>query len=414
MAPPIPPRDDDTGSLIANRPFVLFWLARVGATVALQMQAVAMGWQIYDLTNDPLDLGLVGLAQFLPALLLFLATGHAADRFDRRTVIRICQTIEALAVAFLAWGTLGGWLTREMILAVAFMIGAARAFEAPALASLLPTVVPPGLFPRAVAGSASANQFAVIAGPAAGGLIYAVNPVAAYAISATLFLAASFLVALIPVLTAASPREPFSVQSLFAGFGFIWRHPIVLGAISLDLFAVLLGGATALMPIFARDILQTDAQGLGILRACPGVGALTMSIVLAYWPMRHRVGRIMFSCVGVFGIATAVFALSQSMLLSMAALVVLGAVDLISVVIRGTLVQLETPDSMRGRVSAVNALFIGTSNQLGEFRAGVMAAFFGTVPAVLVGGLGTLAVVVLWIRLFPQLFNVDGMRATRK
>ena len=403
------PTDPAAASLLRNRPFVLFWLARVGATVAMQVQVVAVGWQVYDLTNNPLDLGLIGLAQFLPALLLFLLTGHAADRYDRRTVLRICQTLEALAVAILAWATYSGWITREIILGVSLLIGAARAFEGPSLSSLLPTVVPPALFPRAVAGSASANQFATIAGPAVGGLIYAVNPVAAYVVSSALFFAASVIVALIPILGSAPKREPFSIGSLFAGFSYIWRHPIVLGAISLDLFAVLLGGATALMPIFARDILQTDAQGLGILRACPGAGALITSIALAFWPMRAYVGRIMFSCVALFGIATIVFALSRSMWLSMAALVVLGSVDLISVVIRGTLVQIETPDAMRGRVSAVNSLFIGTSNQLGEFRAGAMAAMIGTVPAVLVGGVGTLFVVAAWIRLFPQLYRISEM-----
>jgi MFS family permease len=397
--------------LLHHRPFVLFWLARVGATVALQVQVVAVGWQIYELTGSPLDLGLIGLAQFLPALLLFLLTGHAADRYDRRTVLRICQTLEALAVGVLAWSTFAGWINRELILGVSLLIGAARAFEAPALASLLPTIVPPALFPRAVAGSASANQFATIAGPAVGGLIFAVNPVAAYVVSASLFFTASILVALIPILGSAPKREPFSIGALFAGFSFIWRHPIVLGAISLDLFAVLLGGATALMPIYARDILGTDAQGLGILRACPGVGALITSIVLAFWPLRRNVGRTMFACVALFGIATVVFGLSRSMWLSMAALVVLGSVDLISVVIRGTLVQIETPDAMRGRVSAVSALFIGTSNQLGEFRSGVMAAVIGAVPAVLVGGIGTIVVVALWVRLFPQLYHVDQLQA---
>ena len=398
-------------SLFGHRAFALFWLARVLATVAMQMQAVAVGWQIYDLTNSPLDLGLVGLAQFLPAVLLFLLTGHAADRYDRRLVLRLAQTVEGVAVALLAWATFGGWINREIILAASFAIGAARAFEGPALSSLLPTIVPPQLFPRAVAGSASANQFATIAGPAVGGLIYAAYPVAAYAVSATLFVIASVLVAAIPLLVAASKRDRFSVRALFAGFDFIRRHPVVLGAISLDLFAVLLGGATALLPVFARDILQVDAQGLGFLRAAPALGALTVSIILARWPLRQNVGRIMYACVAIFGIATIVFALSRSLLLSMAALAILGAADLVSVVIRSTLVQLVTPDEMRGRVSAVNSLFIGTSNQLGEFRAGAMAALIGSVPAVLVGGVGTLLIVTLWIRLFPQLYRIDGMQA---
>ncbi|HEX2216022.1 MAG TPA: MFS transporter [Xanthobacteraceae bacterium] len=401
-----------SASLLAHRPFLFFWLARVGATIAMQMQAVAVGWQMYSITGSALDLGLVGLAQFLPVMLLFLLTGHVADRYDRRMVLRICQTVEALAVAVLAWGTFGGWITREVILATSVVIGAARAFEAPALSSLLPTIVSVDLFPRAVAGSASANQFATIAGPALGGLVYAANPVAAYAVSSILFLIASILIAFVSVLIALKRRDRFQIASLFAGFSFIRRQPIVLGAISLDLFAVLLGGATALLPIFARDVLATDAWGLGLLRASPALGALATSIILARWPLRTNVGRVMYACVAVFGIATIVFAVSHSLVLSMAALAVLGAADLISVVIRMTLVQLETPDEMRGRVSAVNALFIGTSNQLGEFRAGVMAAFIGAVPAVLVGGVGTLLIVVAWIRLFPQLFHVDQMQAT--
>jgi MFS family permease len=392
---------------------VIFCAVRVCATVALQMQAVALGWQIYGLTGRPLDLGLVGLAQFLPALVLFLLTGHVADRYDRRRVLRICQTVEGLAVATLAWGTAAGWIDREAILTAALAIGAARAFEAPALSALLPTIVPAEMFPRAVAGAASANQFATIAGPAAGGLVYAVSPVAAYGLSAALFLAAATLVGLMPLVAAVGRRDRFSLASLFAGFAFIRRQPIVLGAISLDLFAVLLGGATALLPLFARDVLDTGAAGLGLLRACPAAGALTTSLVLARWPLRRRVGRTMYACVALFGLATIVFALSRWLPLSMAALAVLGVADLISVVVRSTLVQLCTPDEMRGRVSAVNSLFIGTSNQLGEFRAGAMAALIGGVPAVLVGGVGTLLVVALWARLFPQLYAVDAMQAVR-
>jgi MFS family permease len=408
MSPPETPT-----SLLRHWPFAAFWSVRVCATVAMQMQSVALGWQIYALTDSPFDLGLVGLAQFLPALILFLLTGHVADRYDRRIVLRICQMLEALAVATLAWGTAAGWITREAILAAALVLGAARAFEAPALSALLPTIVPTELFPRAVAGAASANQFATIAGPAAGGLIFAISPVAAYGLSATLFLTASILVGLIPLIAALGRPDRFSVASLFAGFSFIRNQPIVLGAISLDLFAVLLGGATALLPVFARDVLHTDAAGLGLLRACPAIGALATSILLTRWPLRQNVGRIMYACVALYGIATIAFALSEVMALSMAALAVLGCADLISVVIRSTLVQLCTPDAMRGRVSAVNSLFIGTSNQLGEFRAGAMAALLGSVPAVLIGGIGTLLIVVIWIRLFPQLYGADTMQSVR-
>lgn len=401
-------------ALLNHSGFRRFWLARVCSTVATQMQAVAVGWQMYDLTHSALDLGLVGLAQFLPAAALVLFAGHVADRYDRRIVLRICLMIEAAAVAVLALGTLRGWISREMIFATVFVLGCARAFEMPSLASMLPIVVPQSLFPRAVAGSASANQIATITGPAIGGLIYAQNPVAAYAISAGLLLFASFMVARIRTQQTAASRQPFSMAAVLAGFAFIRRHPIVLGAISLDMFAVLLGGATALLPVFARDVLGTDAQGLGLLRACPALGALSMSIVLARWPLRRRVGRIMYACVAIYGVATIAFSLSTWLPLSMAFLVILGAADLVSVVIRMTLVQLETPDEMRGRVSAVNSLFIGTSNQLGEFRAGVMAAWLGAVPAVLIGGVGTLIVVALWTRAFPDLFNVERMQAVKR
>jgi MFS family permease len=408
MSPP-----EAAASLVRHRPFAVFFVVRVCATVAMQMQAVAVGWQIYALTGSPLDLGLVGLAQFLPAMLMFLLTGHVADRYDRRVVLRICQSFEAVGIATLAWGTYSGWINRDIILGVCLLLGTARAFEAPSLAALLPTIVPPALFPRAVAGSASANQFATIAGPAVGGLIFAVSPFAAYALSATLYFTAAIMVGLVPLLGAVPKRERASLASLFAGFTFIRSQPIVLGAISLDLFAVLLGGATALLPVFARDVLHTDAAGLGLLRACPAVGALATSIVLARWPLRRNVGRVMFICVAVFGTATIVFAASHVLLLSMAALFVLGVADLISVVIRSTLVQLATPDEMRGRVSAVNSLFIGASNQLGEFRAGVMAALIGSVWAVMVGGIGTLVVVVIWMRFFPQLYEVETMQAVQ-
>jgi MFS family permease len=401
--------DPAPASLLRHQPFVRFLSARVCATTATQMQAVAIGWQMYGLTHNPLDLGLVGLAQFLPAIALFLVAGHVADRYDRRTVLRICQGVGAAAMAMLALATYGGWITREVIFTVAGVLGAARAFESPTQSSLLPAVVQADLFPRAVAASASASQFATIGGPALGGLIYAVNPVAAYAVAGMLLLVASVTSGLIQIERAPVRREPFSFQSLFAGFAFMRKTPIVLGAIALDLFAVLLGGATALLPVFARDILITDAEGLGLLRACPAVGAVTISLVLMRWPLRARVGRVMYAAVAVFGIATIVFALSRSLVVSMAALAVLGGADLVSVVIRSTLVQLQTPDAMRGRVSAVNSMFIGTSNQLGEFRAGVMAHWFGTVPAVLIGGIGTLIVVALWTRLFPQLFDADAM-----
>ena len=402
---------DDSDDLTRHRPFVVFWLARVCSTVALQIQSVAVAWQIYDLTQRPLDLGLVGLSQFAPAFLLILFAGHAADRYDRRAVLWLCQTAQAAAVLLLAVGTLTGAISRELIFAAVFVIGAARAFEGPATQSLLPNLVPERLFPRAAAGSSSANQFATVAGPALGGILYNLSPVATYAICAGLLLLAAALITLVKTSRTGVLREPFSLRTLFAGFGFIWGQPVVLGAISLDLFAVLLGGATALLPIYARDILGLESWGLGLLRASPAMGALATTLVLMRWPLRRRVGRTLFLMVGIFGAATLAFALSTTLVQAMAALVVLGAADVVSVVIRQTLVQLETPDAMRGRVSAVSSLFTGTSNQLGEFRAGVMAHWLGAVPAAVVGGVGTLLIVAAGLRAFPQLLKVDRMEA---
>jgi len=401
-------------SILRQRNFVLFWAARVAATIAFQMQAVAIAWQIYDLTNSPLTLGLVGLAQFIPAVLLFLVVGHVADRYDRRTILRICQASEALAAIALAVGTAGGWLTRELILALVFLVGAARAFESPTLQSLLPGLVPARLFSRAVAASASANQSAIIGGPALGGLLYAVSPVAVYAVCGVLFITAAILITVIRTDQPSPRRDPLSFETLFAGIAYIRRQPVILGAISLDLFAVLLGGATALLPVFARDVFGIGAWGLGLLRASPALGAFMVSLILARWPLRRRVGHMMFAAVAAFGFATIVFALSRSFALSIAALMVLGAADMVSVVIRQTLVQLQTPDAMRGRVSAVNALFIGTSNQLGDFESGLMAALFGTVSAVVIGGVGTLLVVLAWMRLFPQLLRAERLEPLRE
>lgn len=381
----------------------------MASTAALQMQVVGIGWQIYALTGSALDLGLVGLVQFLPAFLLILLIGHVADRYDRAMIVRIAQIAEGLAAAVLAIGTALNMLDRDGILALVFLLGTARAFEAPTLQALLPGLVPLPLFPRAVAGSASANQIASIAGPAIGGLIYIISPTLLYGACAALFFGASILISLIRTRRAVPPREPVNVKLLFAGIAYIRRNPIILGAISLDLFAVLLGGVTALLPIFARDIFSAGPLALGLLRAAPAVGALTMALALARWPLRARVGRKMFVAVAVFGAATIVFALSQSFLLSLTALFVLGAADMISVVVRVTLVQLETPDAMRGRVTAVNMLFVGTSNQLGEFESGVTAALFGAVGSVLIGGIGTLLIVALWARLFPQLLHADRL-----
>jgi MFS family permease len=379
--------------------------------MAFQMLAVAVGWQVFGLTHSAFALGFIGLAQFLPMVLLMLAVGHVADRYDRRAVAAICEVIEALATAALAAGTILGWTSTALIYTAVVVVGAARAFEAPSLQALVPTLVPAPLIPAAAARSSSANQTAVIIGPALGGLLYAAQPPSVYVVATALFAAAGVLMSTIRMERRAADREPPSLRSIFAGVAFIRARPIILGAISLDLFAVLLGGATALLPIYARDILATGPWGLGLLRAAPAVGALTTSLLVGHRALHRRVGRTMFAAVIVFGLATIAFGISHWFVVSLCALVVLGAADVMSVVIRQSLVQIRTPDAMRGRVSAVNSLFIGTSNQLGEFESGVTAGWFGAVPAVLLGGIGTIVVALLWMRLFPQLAAVDRLDA---
>ena len=396
-------------SVFHHRPFKLFLCARAATFMAFQMLAVAVGWQIYELTGSAMYLGLVGLAQFMPMFLLTLVVGHVADRYDRRSIARICQAVEGLAAGVLALGSFSGWQSKWSILIIIFIVGGGRAFEGPSLQALLPGLVPIKLFPRAAAWSTSAMQTATIVGPALGGFLYVAGPAVVYAAAGVLFLAASVFIALIRIERVPSKHEPVSIRSLFAGISFIRSRKEILGAISLDLFAVLLGGATALLPIYARDILVTGPWGLGLLRSAPAVGALTMSVFLARRPLRHRVGRSMFIAVAVFGTATIIFALSTSFILSLISLIVLGASDVISVVIRHSLVQIETPDEMRGRVSAVNSMFIGTSNQLGEFESGITASLFGVVPAVLIGGICTIIIVIMWMRLFPQLARIDSL-----
>jgi MFS family permease len=404
----------EISSLTAYRPFALFWLSRVAAVAALQMQAVAVGWQMYALTGSALDLGLVGLAQFTPSVLFMLIAGHAADRYDRRLVLRLAQIVEGTATAALAYGTFTGSLTREAIFALVFLIGLGRAFEAPAVLTFLAILVPPGLLSRAIAGSSSATQVATITGPAIGGLLYALSPTLTYALCTTLFFSSVALLSFVKAGYSPPERKPPDLATLFIGITFVRRNPLILGAISLDMFAVLLGGATALLPIFARDILETGPWGLGILRAAPAVGALVMAVMLARLSFGRHAGRKMFLAVAIFGIATLVFGLSTSFPLSLAALAVLGAADVVNVVVRQTIVQMQTPDEMRGRVTAVNTLFIGTSNQLGEFESGVVAALVGAVPAVVIGGVGTLLIVALWMKLFPELLNVDRIEGPRQ
>ncbi|MFM0204616.1 MFS transporter [Paraburkholderia fungorum] len=401
------PSADPTGgpnfSLPKHPTFQRFWCTRILSSLSFQMLAVAMGWHIYALTHSAFALGLVGLAQFLPMFLLTLVVGHVADRYDRRRIAAVCQSLESVAALLFAFGTFGGWISAPVIYVLAACVGAARAFESPAVASLLPAVVPRGQLPKATAWATSANQSAQIAGPALGGLLYGIGPGAAYLACTLSFAAAAATVWAIPLQARVASRAPVTLESVFSGIAFIRKEPVILGALSLDLFAVLFGGATALLPVFARDILHTGPLGLGLLRSGTAIGALAGTIWLAHFPLRNRPGAAMFGGVIAFGAATIVFGLSHQFLVSLFALMVLGASDTISVVVRLSLVQLRTPDEMLGRVSAVNSLFIGTSNQLGEFESGVTAGWLGAQPAVLLGGAATIAIALLWMRFFPEL-----------
>ena len=396
-------------ALFTHRPYLYCVAARGFSELAYQMVAVALGWQIYAMTLSAFALGMVGLAQFLPSALLVFAAGHVADRYDRTKVVQVCQIIQALVAGFLAWGTFAGWLTAPQIFWAVGVLGAASAFESPASGALLPAVVPEGLLQRGTAFSSGVHQLAAISGPALGGVVYAISPGVPYAAMAVLCLAAAGLNAAIRLERPAMAKEPPTLRDLFAGAAFVRQNPAILGTISLDLFAVLLGGATALLPIYAHDILKTKAWGLGALRAAPSVGALLMTAVLARHSIQRRAGMRMFQAVIVFGLATVVFSLSHWFWLSLLALIIMGAADMVSVVIRISLVQLATPDAMRGRVSAVNYLFINASNQLGEFESGITAAMFGAMPAALLGGLGTIAVALLWMKLFPKLREVERL-----
>lgn len=394
--------------LFAQRAFLRFWSARLAGMLASQMLMVAVAWQMYDITGSAWDLGLVGLAQFVPALLLTLPAGHVVDRLRRSRVFAMCMLLQAAVALLLVAATLGGFASRELILGVSVTLGVARAFQMPAQQALIPLLVPLELLERAVTLSSMGLQGAVICGPALGGLLYAGAPVYVHAACAGLFLLAYGLVLAIKERHAPA-RETVSLQSVLVGVVFIWRKKLLLGATSLDLFAVLLGGAVALLPIYARDILHTGPQGLGLLRAAPAVGALFMSLAMLRWPIQYRVGRWLFGAVAAFGLATIVFGLSEHFALSLLALTLAGAVDNVSVVIRMTVMQLETPDEIRGRVSAINSLFIGASNQLGEFESGATAALFGPVASVVMGGVGTLLIAAVWLRLFPELAHRDRM-----
>ena len=403
--------------LTDQRAFMRMWTARLCGTMGSQMLMVALGWQMYELTGSAWDLGLVGLYQFVPALLLTLIAGHLADRLHRGRIIACCYAVQSLVALVLILATQGWggaspwspWISRGLLLGLSVLLGVARAFQMPAQQALTPSLVPSIMLPRALAFSSGGNQAAVIAGPALGGLIFVAGATAVYATCAALFIGAAVLIALLRYQHTAPLREPVTLRSLLAGVDFVWHNKAVLGAVSLDLFAVLLGGATALLPMFAKDILHVGPWGLGLLRAAPAVGALIAAVILTRNPLKRRVGRSMLLAVALYGLCMVVFSLSTSLLLSMAVLAISGSCDMLSVVVRQTLVQLETPDAMRGRVSAVNSVFIGASNQLGEFESGASAALVGPVASVLLGGLGTLLVAALWFKYFPALAKRDRL-----
>src|ERR1700693_3824353 len=394
--------------------FVLFQVARFLIVAAVEMQAVAVGWQVYEITKRPLDLGYVGLAQFLPGILLFPISGHASDHFERRHVLSACYGGYAVCFALLLALTRGGMHSVHSIYAVLILIGVVRSFNSTASRSILPQLVPEEHFPNAVAWNASIFQAATILGPSFGGILYAAfrGPSVVYVVALLTAIGAtvsSFRIK--PEVKARPPREPMSLKTVFAGLHYIWRKKLILGAISLDLFAVLLGGAVALLPVYAREILHTGPWGLGLLRTAPGVGAAIMAVLLAHRPLRGRSGPTLLWSVAGFGIFTIIFGVSHSLTISLAALFLVGATDMVSGIVRATLVQLRTPDEMRGRVTAVDMIFIGTSNEFGQFESGVTAQWFGTVPAVVLGGIGTLIVIAMWAWLFPELRQAGELTA---
>jgi MFS family permease len=400
--------------------FRLYQIARFCIVFCTEMQSVAVGWQVYEITKRPLDLGLTGLVQFLPGVFLFLLAGHTADRFDRRKLLTFCYGGYALSSALLLTVTLRFESlhraeTVSPIFAILFLVGVVRSFSMPASRALLPQLVPEEQFQSAVAWNSGIFQSATILGPALGGVLYAFTrgPALVYGVALAAGIVSVLTTLKIQTQNRPRQREPFALKTVFAGFQYIWTHKLVLGSISLDLFAVLLGGAVALLPVYAKEILRTGPWGLGLLRSAPGIGAGVMALLIAYKPIRRRAGATMLWCVGGFGIFTMVFGFSKSLPLSLISLFFVGAADMVSVVVRGVLIQIETPDEMRGRVNAVDMIFIGASNELGEFESGLAAQWLGAIPAVVLGGIGTILVTVLWAWLFPELRKADRLAGTK-
>ncbi len=394
--------------LFSYKSFCIFWCVRFLGISAYQILTVAVAWQLYDITSSALDLGLFGLFQFLPALIFALPAGQAVDRYNRVHIVTLCLIVQAGVGACLYLTTAQDFISRDIIFLMALFLGLTRSFQMPAQQSLTPSLVPRKILQNAVAFSSTGMHTAIIVGPAIGGFLYFLGPDVVYLICTALILSSVILTFFIRY-QHKKVTTKINVKELFAGINFIWRNKTLLGAISLDLFAVLLGGATALLPIYAKDILNVGPEGLGILRAAPALGALICALFIAQWPMKTKVGKKLFFAVGVFGISMLVFGISTSFILSVVALVLAGAADSFSVVIRMTLIQLETPDTMRGRVSSVNAIFIGASNELGEFESGATAELFGPVGSIVLGSIGTILVVLVWAKIFPTLLNREKL-----
>jgi MFS family permease len=400
--------------------FRLYQIARFCIVFCTEMQSVAVGWQVYEITKRPLDLGLTGLVQFLPGIFLFLFAGHAVDRYDRRKVLTLCYAGYGLSSALLLLVTIRLEMLHRVetvvpIFLILFFVGIVRSFSMPASRALLPQLVPEEQFQSAVAWNSGIFQCATILGPALGGFLYAFSRGPSIVYGVALIAGILSVLTTLKIQTQSRPRfrEPFNLQTVFAGFRYIWTHKLVLGSISLDLFAVLLGGAVALLPVYAKEILRTGPLGLGLLRSAPGIGAGIMALLIAFKPIRRRAGATMLWCVGGFGLFTVIFGLSRSLPLSLVSLMFVGAADMVSVVVRGVLIQIETPDEMRGRVNAVDMIFIGASNELGEFESGLAAQWLGAAPSVVLGGIGTILVTVLWAWIFPELRNADRLKGTR-
>jgi MFS family permease len=400
---------DDQFSLLRHGQYRIYFATRVATALAYQMLFVAVGWQVYDLTNSALDLGLVGLLLFIPSVPGTLLVGHVADHYDRRWVIRLAQIGKAICAGVLTVGSVTGTLSVYVIFSTVLAIGFCRAFDTPTLNTLVPGIVPKEMISRAVAGGSMANQVATISGPALGGILYIFGPEVVYGLCFLAFITASILVGFIRLSYPPREKKPITLETVFAGFTYLRQNRIIFGAISLDLCVIMLGGVIALLPVYARDILQTGPWGLGLLRSAPAVGALIATIFLTRATLRRNSGKLIVCALCIYGFSVLVFGISNWLPLSFAALMVYGAMDTLNAVIRQSMIQSRTPNDKLGRVMSVSSMFTSSASTLGQFESGVMAAIFGVVPSVLIGGFGAIAIALLWIKLFPELWRVQSV-----